>query len=44
LEKPFSPSRLAQKVRELIDKPNGHSRLSAKQNGNGNGTLDGVKH
>jgi len=42
LEKPFSPSRLAQKVREVIDKPNGHARFSLKRNGNG--TLDGVKH
>ena len=44
LEKPFSPSRLAQKVREVIDKPNGHSRLAAKENGNGNGALNRVNH
>jgi PAS domain S-box-containing protein len=44
LEKPFSPSRLAQKVREVIDKPNGHSRFAAKRNGNENGESNGAKH
>jgi DNA-binding NtrC family response regulator len=36
LEKPFSPSRLAQKVREVIDKPNGHFRF--KRNGMATGS------
>ncbi len=47
LEKPFSPSGLARKVREVIDKPDGRSRLASKtminDNGNGyrNGSLNG---
>ncbi len=40
LEKPFSPSRLTQKVREVIDRPAGR-RPSAT---NGNGVHNGVKH
>jgi CheY-like chemotaxis protein len=49
LEKPFSPAGLARKVREVIDKTNGRSRLGSKVatngngNGNGNGLLNG-KH
>lgn len=41
LEKPFSPSRLAHKVREVIGKSNGHSQSAVK---NGNALLNGLKH
>jgi CheY-like chemotaxis protein len=43
LEKPFSPSGLARKVREVIDSSKGRSRLAAKAATTGNGTLAGVK-
>jgi signal transduction histidine kinase/ActR/RegA family two-component response regulator len=52
LEKPFSPSRLAHKVREVIDSSKNRSRLAplTPSNGNGNGKshsyglVNGVKH
>jgi two-component system, cell cycle sensor histidine kinase and response regulator CckA len=44
LEKPFSPSRLAHKVREVIDGAKGRSRFDSKPARNGNGLLHGVKH
>jgi len=44
LEKPFSPSRLAQKVRDVIDGSKGRSRSASKPASNGNGSLNGVKH
>ncbi len=46
LEKPFSPSRLAHKVREVIDGSKGRSRFTEQigSNGNGNGSLNGAKH
>lgn len=44
LEKPFSPSQLARKVREVLDKPAGRSRAAVETKQNGNGMLNGVKH
>jgi len=43
LEKPFSPSRLAHKVREVIDSQKGRSRFDSKPATNGNGSSNGVK-
>jgi len=44
LEKPFSPSGLARKVREVIDKTNGRARFTSKIATNGNGVVNGIKH
>jgi CheY-like chemotaxis protein len=44
LEKPFSPARLAHKVREVIDKPNGRFKPASKPAVNGNPLQNGVTH
>jgi PAS domain S-box-containing protein len=44
LEKPFSPSRLANKVREVIDSQKSRTKFLANPPNNGNGTLNGVNH
>ena len=44
LEKPFSPSGLARKVREVIDNSKNRPRFAPKAVSNGNGSLNGVKH
>lgn len=44
LEKPFSPSRLAHKVRDVIDSQKGRARFDSKPAANGNGLLNGVNH
>lgn len=40
LEKPFSPSQLARKVREVLDKPGVRAKVALESNG----ILNGVKH
>lgn len=44
LEKPFSPARLAHKVRDVIDKPNGRFKPASRPAAKGNGVPNGAAH